>query len=145
MGMLSLSNVLEYLYDKFILTFILCLIGAIIREMMNTVKLLSIDIKRMMASVVMASALMCIVVDYVHFQFSIYIVICIVAGVWSPYIMEMVLDSKFMGKLVRGILSGMKGPITKEVAKAMSEMDDEEKSINTKDKPKNTSDEINET
>lgn len=135
MDMMSLGNILEYLYDRFILTFILCLIGAIIRETMNTMKLTSINIKRMMASVIMASTLMCIVVDYVKFQFSIYIAVCIIAGIWSPFIMKLILDSKIMGKLLRGIIKNMKDPIAKGISEAITDLDEEENDeTNTSDK-----------
>lgn len=138
MDMMSLGNVLEYLYDRFILTFILCLIGAIIRETMNTMKLTSINIKRMMASVIMASTLMCIVVDYVEFQFSIYIAVCIIVGIWSPYIMKVILDSKIMGKFVRGVLKNMKDPIAKGISEAITDLDETD---TKEEEPKNTSDE----
>lgn len=133
MDMMSLGNVLEYLYDKFILTFILCLIGAIIRETMNTMKMTSINIKRMMASVIMASTLMCIVVDYVEIQFSIYIAVCIITGIWSPYIMKVILDSKIMGKLFRGVLKNMKDPIAKGISDAITDLDETEEEKVKKD------------
>lgn len=141
--MISLSTILEYLYNKFIITFILCLIGAIIREMMSTVKMTSINIKRMMASIVMASTLMCVVVDYMDFSFSIYIVVCIVAGIWSPTIMGLVLNSKVMGKIVYALLGHVKEPLAKGVSEALSEIEEESKS-KEKDESKDTSDETDE-
>lgn len=131
---ISLNDILEYLYDRFILTFVLCLIGAIIRETMNTMKLTSIDIKRMMASVIMSSTLMCIIVDYIELQFSIYVSVCIVVGVWSPFIMKLILNSKIMAKILSGVLSNVKNPIAEEVSEAITDAAEEVEKENTKDK-----------
>ena len=127
MDVISLGLLLEYLYDKFIVTFILCLIGGIIRETASTaMKQKQMNAKRMMASVVLASALMCALVDYVKVPFSIYTIICILVGIWAPVLLKLIMNTKIMMKLVSNIAANMKDPIAKGISTTINELDEDE-------------------
>lgn len=145
MDVISLSILLEYLYRKFMVTFILCLIGATIRESLNTVKLTKINVKKLLASVVVASVIMCAVVDYVRIPFSIYTVACIIFGIWSPTILKFIMHSKFMALLLSKIFKRVGDPVIKAAIDTMDEMNkSQDESTDGKDeettKIKNTND-----
>lgn len=127
MDVISLGLLLEYIYDKFVVTFILCLIGGIIRETASTaMKHKQMNAKKMMASVVLASALMCALVDYVKVPFSIYTIICILVGIWAPVLLKLIMNTKIMMKLVSNIAANMKDPIAKGISTTINELDEDE-------------------
>ena len=128
MDVISLGLLLEYLYDKFVVTFILCLIGGIIRETASSaMKQRKMNASKMMASVVLASALMCALVDYVKVPFSIYTIICILVGIWAPILLKLIMNTKFMARLVSNIAANMKDPIAKGISTALNELDEDVK------------------
>lgn len=139
MNTLTLSVLLEYIYDKFLVTFILCLIGASAREIMNTVKLHKIHIERMMISVIISSAIMCAILDYIELHFSIYVFVCIFTGLWSKAVLELLMNSKFVLRILSSITGTMKDPISKATTEIMSE-ELKKSSTETKEKNKDTSD-----
>lgn len=128
MDVISIGVLLEYLYSKFIVTFILCLIGAIVRETMNTVKLDAMNAKRMISSVVLASALMCALADNVKVPFSLYIIICIIAGLWSQTILKLIMNTKFMIIVLRKFATNIKDPLLKSVSTTIDELESEHES-----------------
>lgn len=143
MNTLTLSVLLEYLYEKFLVTFILCLIGASAREMMATVRLHKIHIERMMISVVVSSATMCAILDYIELHFSIYVFVCIVIGLWSKSVLNLLMNSKFVLRILSSVTGSMKDPISKAATEIMTE-ELEKDDTETKDKKKNTSEDENE-
>lgn len=122
MDVISLSILLEYLYKKFMVTFVLCLIGAIIRESLNTVKLTKIDIKKLLASVVLSSVLMCAIIDYVTIPFSIYAVVCVIFGIWSQTLIKLVMHTKFMTLVIARLFKKFKDPVIEEVLDTIDEL-----------------------
>lgn len=122
MDVISLSILLEYLYKKFMVTFVLCLIGAIIRESLNTVKLTKIDIKKLLASVVLSSVIMCAIIDYVMIPFSIYAVVCVIFGIWSQTLIKLVMHTKFMTLVIARLFKKFKDPVIEEVLDTIDEL-----------------------
>lgn len=122
MDVISLSILLEYLYKKFMVTFVLCLIGAIIRESLNTVKLTKIDIKKLLASVVLSSVIMCAIIDYVTIPFSIYAVVCVIFGIWSQTLIKLVMHTKFMTLIIARLFKKFKDPVIEEVLDTIDEL-----------------------
>lgn len=125
MDVISFTILLEYLYKKFVVTFILCLIGAFIKESIGgTTKPKRLNPKRIMASSVLASVLMCAVIDYFSFSFSIYAAITVIVGIWSPQILDAILSAKFMKRLAKNMLKSVKDPIANAIADTVDETDD---------------------
>ena len=122
MDVISLSILLEYLYKKFMVTFVLCLIGAIIRESLNTVKLTKINIKKLLASVVLSSVIMCAIIDYVTIPFSIYAVVCVIFGIWSQTLIKLVMHTKFMTLVIARLFKKFKDPVIEEVLDTIDEL-----------------------
>lgn len=134
---ISFSIFLEYLYNKFIITFIICLIGSIIRIAVGVDRFNRINAKKMVASVVVASAIMCVVADNIKISFTIYIVLCMVIGLWAEQILNLIMNTKFMIRLLKKITSSMKDPLVKSISSTIDEMEKEEE----QNKDKENSDE----
>lgn len=123
MDIITIGILLEYLYKKFVVTFILCLIGAFIKETMNTVRLNKLNATRLLASTVLAAALMCALIDYVKIPFSIYAVISIVSGIWAPTLLKLILNITFMKTLIKNIFKNIKDPVAKGLSNTIEELD----------------------
>lgn len=134
MDAISISIFLEYLYRRFIATFILCLIGAMVRETMNTVKIDMMNVKKMFASVIFASVLLCAVVDRIDMPFSVYAIVCIVAGIWAPTILRLVMSGKFMTNLIGKFAGSVGDPIVKSIVDTANKSTTTQDGNNTEDK-----------
>ena len=72
---ITIDVLLEFLYNKFAVTFLVCLVGSFIRETLRSTKSKKskmLDIKRMVTSTVFSTFLMCACVEYVDLPFSVY-------------------------------------------------------------------------
>ena len=108
-------------------TFILCLIGAIARETFNAVKMSKMDIKKLLISIIVASFLLCAIIDYVEIPFSVYTIVCIVCGIWSQSILKLIMHTKFMTLILGRILKKIKEPIIEEIADVIEELEENDK------------------
>ena len=73
-----------------------------------------------------STVLMCAVKDYIDIAFSVYVLTCVIVGMWSTKIISLVADSKFMGKVTKRLLKSIASP----VADAVSDVLDEEENKN---------------
>ena len=136
MDAISVSILLEYLYKKFVVTFIMCLIGAFLRESVKTVKQTKLNTRKTLASAILASVLMCALFDYISIPFSIYTVLTIITGMWSHTLLNLLLNVKIMKVLLKNIFKNIKDPVMQGLSDTMEELDDEEHpSEPTKDEP----------
>lgn len=136
MDAISVSILLEYLYKKFVVTFIMCLIGAFLRESVKTVKQTKLNTRKTLASAILASVLMCALIDYISIPFSIYTVLTIITGMWSHTLLNLLLNVKIMKVLLKNIFKNIKDPVMQGLSDTMEELDDEEHpSEPTKDEP----------
>ena len=129
MECISLSILLEYLYKKFVVTFILCLIGAFIKETIGGTadSPRMINPRRLLASSILCSAFMCAVIDYFKFSFSIYTILTLIAGMWSSQLLDAFLNAKFMKRLLKNILKSIKDPLANALADTVNETDTQKK------------------
>lgn len=130
MGTISFTLLLDYLYNKFAVTFILSIIGVSIREIVGNVNARQrIDISKVLASTVFTTIAMCALREYVNLSFSVYVLLCVVTSMWSPWIVSLVLNSKFMGAvLTKCIKKTLPEPISDTIEEIINE---EEESENT--------------
>lgn len=133
MQKLTITLFLEYLYSRFAVTFILCIIGVVIRELLGNINAeKKVRIGEVIASALFSTILMCVVSEYIHIIFSAYVLVCTVAGIWSRKIVQLVTDSNFMGKIATRYIKKIASP----VAEALEETLKEENADN-KEKPNN--------
>lgn len=132
MDQLTFTLLLDYLYSNFAVTFILSIIGVVIRLVVKNVGAKQrISIGRFVASAVFSTILLCALRNYVDIDFSVYVFLCIVVGMWSPNIVSVVLDSKFMTNLLKKYLKGVSEPIAKSLSDALEDENKKDTADNT--------------
>ena len=132
MDQLTFTLLLDYLYSNFAVTFILSIIGVVIRLVVKNVGAKQrISIGRFVASAVFSTILLCALRNYVDIDFSVYVFLCIVVGMWSPNIVSVVLDSKFMTSLLKKYLKGVSEPIAKSLSDALEDENKKDTADNT--------------
>ena len=132
MDQLTFTLLLDYLYSNFAVTFILSIIGVVIRLVVKNVGAKQrISIGSFVASAVFSTILLCALRNYVDIDFSVYVFLCIVVGMWSPNIVSVVLDSKFMANLLKKYLKGVSEPIAKSLSDALEDENKKDTTDNT--------------
>lgn len=138
MDIISFSILLEYLYNKFVITFILVLIGSVVRETaISTLKLNEINANKILGSVILSSSLVCVVVDYIDIPFSMYTILCLLVGIWSKDITNILLNNKIMIIIIGKLFNSIKEPVTRSVTEAII---DELEKESEEDSKNNTND-----
>lgn len=141
MNSISFAMLLEYLYQKFIVTFILCLIGSFIKESIGgTTKPTRLNPLRILVSALFASILMCAVVDYIDLPFSIYALIAVVVGIWSPQLLQTVMNAKVMKRFTKNLFKQVSDPIAKAAVATAEELEKKEKEEESKNKERDEDD-----
>lgn len=127
----TFTLLLDYLYSQFAVTFILSIVGVVIRVMVKTINNKDrVSIGKLIASTMFSTFLMCAVREYIHINFSVYVLLCVVVGMWSSSIVSIVLNSKFMSSLVRKYLKRTAGPVAKSIVDALDEpVEDSDKKV----------------
>lgn len=130
MDSIYLSLLLEYLYNKFAVTFILCLIGAFLKQSTlnsSSRKVSKIKISSLLSPAIFSTILICAISEYLEVSFSVYAVICVLAGMWSSILLKLFLSISFIKKIVAMLLRNIAGPISKYSKEIAEELDDIEK------------------
>lgn len=141
MEQFTFTLLLDYIYNKFALTFLITILGVVIRTLMSNVSAKQkVSIGKVLASTVFSTILMCAIRELIPFTFTVYVLVCVIVGMWSMKIVSLVMDSKFMTKFISKYLTSIAGPVAKSLSDALDDEDDnvdEEKSTtNNKDKKK---------
>lgn len=127
MDQLTFTLLLDYIYNRFAVTLVLCSVGVVIKNIINDISSKrKVSIGKTVASSMFSTVLMCAVRDYIDIAFSAYVLICLIVGMWSTKIVSLVADSKFMGKVTKRLLKSIANP----VADAVSDVLDEENKNN---------------
>lgn len=133
MNQFTINILLEYLYNIFAVTFLMCLIGSIIRETMisiNTSTLMSF--RKILASSIFSTILMCAVAKYFKVAFEIYIFLCVMAGLWSIKIIYIAMDLKIVKSILRNLFKNYSDPVSNALSGVL-EKDEEERIEEKKD------------
>lgn len=130
----TFTLLLDYIYHRFAITFILTMLGVVIRIMMSNVKSKKkVSIGKVLASTMFSTILMCAIGELVPFAFTVYVLICVIAGMWSMKIVTLGLDSKFMTTFMSKYLKNIAGPVVKSISDALDEKN-ENNSVDKNDK-----------
>lgn len=133
----TFTLLLDYLYSTFAVTFILCIIGVVIRLISTAVNNKQrVSRGKLIASTMFSTFLMCAVGEYIHINFSVYVFLCVVVGMWSTKIVSLALDSKFMSKVTLKCLKKVASPVAKSISEALDDdTKDAAKKKSTEEKP----------
>ena len=131
---ITIDVLLEFLYDRFAVTFIFCLVGSFIRETLKPssykkdIKSKFMDGKRLIMSSIFSTFLVCACVDYIELQFGTYIILCIMCGMWGLSLGNMAVSGKFMNTLLSTFSKKIANPIVKSVVESASkELEEQQK------------------
>ena len=133
MEQFTFTLLLDYIYHRFSVTFILTMLGVVIRILMSNVNHKEkVNIGKVLASTMFSTILMCAISELVAFAFTVYVLVCVLAGMWSMKIVSLGLNSKFMTKILSKYLKSIAGPVAKSISDALEEENnDVEKSKDT--------------
>lgn len=120
----TLIVLLNWIYQKFSLIFVICLLGCFIRDLMDTMKnCTKINIKQDIISAFACSIILAAVLDDVLISFSEYIFICFFTGIWSFKILEYILNWKFAKILLKNLFKIIESNIGKAFNNTIDELD----------------------
>lgn len=127
MDIISINILLEYLYKKFAVTFVLCLMGAFLKQStLSTKKVNKIRIADIFSPTIFSTILICAISDYLKVSFSVYTVICLLIGMWGSTLFKLFLNAEFMKRLVKIFLKNISGPLAKGAKELAEELEEEE-------------------
>ena len=119
---LTFTLFLDYLYNRFAVTFVLSIIGVVIRELFRSFNNQQrVNIGKLLASTVFSTIIMCAISEYIDFVFSLYALCCAIVGIWSNKIIQLVTDSKFMGKVAVRYIKRIATPVAESLEETLKE------------------------
>lgn len=133
MEQLSIDILLEFLYNKFAITFWFCLFGSFSREYLvyltttksgsNNKKHGNFNFGKVVISAIFSTILMCACADYVKVELHIevYAIISVVLGMWGLGIMKSIIDKKFLYVLSKKVTKYITDPIIKSAVESASD------------------------
>lgn len=128
----DMLNLLNYLYNDFTVSFVICLCGAIIKDVIDTYKnSTKINIRQIILSTIFTTILLCAIRVYITIEFNIYILVCIVAGMWGDSILQAFTNSTIIITILKKILKSINDPLSNVISHTIDELEDNK---NHKDK-----------
>lgn len=118
------NELLSYLYGSFLITYVLCVIGNIIKEVLYNSKHV-IPIKRVIFVTIPVTAVLCMIQDRFHVTISLYVLICLIGGSASSLVADIIMNSKFIIKLLKSTSKVVSDPLIKVVSETVNEMEKE--------------------
>ena len=124
----DMLNLLNYLYNDFAVSFVICLCGSLIRDAIDTYKNnTKINIRILTVYSVFSTILLCAIRAYMNMDFNIYIFICILIGMWSNSIVNTFTNSKIVLLLLKKLLKNIKDPVAKAISDTTEEIEKDKK------------------
>ena len=98
-----LNELLSYLYGSFLVTYVLCIIGTLIKEILSSSskKKKKISIKALIFVPIPVTAIICAARDMHHINFSLYVLICLAGGAGSGYIANIFINNRIVAYAVK--------------------------------------------
>ena len=121
MDVISLNILLEYLYKRFVVTFLLCLVGAFIKESTVSGKMNFLSV---LSSTIFSSVLICTLIEYIKVPFSLYAAITLLVGMWSSSLIKLFLNLKFVQSLMKVLVKNISGPASKVLGRMAEEVEE---------------------
>lgn len=120
----SIFVLAQWLYDKYLMVFILCFLGSYLKDTIDTMKSLSkINIRKILVSTIFCSVIDTAILDYFCVTFSVYVLICFFTGLWSFKIMEYATNWKFILRFVTYLVKSFTGVVWKSFYETLDDFD----------------------
>jgi hypothetical protein len=133
---------LKFLYNQFISAFIGCLVGTIVREYYESIKISPSKKKKKAFNagiliVPMFSAILaCGCTVYIkELRVEVYLLICVLLGVWGKTIIGFIMDRKFLYNFCTNIVKSIANPVVKGIVDSASKTLEEENKEKEKQLP----------
>ena len=129
---ITLYGLLDYLYNRFAVTYLMCFLGVMIGQ---TLKIFSsslktpkpINILHTLMQGALVTVLMCALQDFIEIKsMNMYVLCCTFFGIWSPTIIKLLTNIKVVKKFVINVTKKMKDPLVAAVGETIDQLDDEE-------------------
>ena len=127
----TLGLLLDYLYNKFAVTFILSLVGASMREVFitNRNRKNHIKISKLVMSSVLVTVLLCALGELYKVSFSVYVLVCVMCGLWGEFIVsKILLNKRVIFNFVINLLKKLGGSFSSAAAETLAEENKNKKS-----------------
>ncbi len=136
-----LNELLSYLYGSFLVTYVLCIIGTLIKEILSSSKKKKkISIKALIFVPIPVTAIICAARDMHHINFSLYVLICLAGGAGSGYVANIFINNRIVAYAVKAgasVLSDNK--LLNILSEMFDQQEEEEKEEADKKKKKQQS------
>ena len=137
-----LNELLSYLYGSFLVTYVLCIIGTLIKEILSSSskKKKKISIKALIFVPIPVTAIICAARDMHHINFSLYVLICLAGGAGSGYIANIFINNRIVAYAVKAganVLSDNK--LLNVLSEMFDQQEEEEKEADKRKKNKQQS------
>lgn len=148
MNEFTIDILLEFLYKKFAITFVLCFFGSVMRKLFSSKTKTDPNNKKNLVGEVIISAvfstfLMCAVADYVNIDlhFEVYAIISILIGIWGLKIITIVVDGKFLISFIKNLAkNATNNPVIKSAIQSASDTLSENDITEDEDESQETND-----
>lgn len=125
--LVTINIFLDYIYNKFGITFLMCLLGLIIGEYATTVRKNHKEIKivGLLLYNFFITSLMCALLEYRKLPISIYFFICILIGMWGKTLIKIFTNIKIVNTFIKHFAKGIGTPISKAISETVEETEKE--------------------
>lgn len=146
MNHFTIDILLEFLYEKYAITFVFCFFGSFVKEYITSRKTDSngkkgskFNLVKVIISSIFSTFLVCIAADFisVELKIEVYAILSIIVGIWGFELVKCLVDKKFIAAFCGSIASSFTNPILKSAAESASktlEAQEKEESKKSNDK-----------
>lgn len=134
---ITFAVILSYI-SNYLLSFVISLLGAFTTEMMTAMRNKSkINLFRLIAPSIFDGFLMCAALEYFKLDFSVYVLICFLAGMWGLRIVDFFTSEKAMSTMLKSLLRASSSTLAKAASDGLDVLKNED-TPNQKDSSANT-------
>lgn len=130
MSEITFPMFIEFLYSKFLLSFIICFFGALITQVVETVKRSNkMELHKMFASAFSSALVVCVITDYKELTIGVYTFLCFFLGLWGADILGILLNQSYIMHFVRNFLKNTVTPAGNALSKTIEEIEEQKEKV----------------
>ena len=91
----NFKDLLDFFYNRFLISFIICIFGSFSRDICDTMKHhTKINVTKILLTSFFGTILMCMITDMVDISFGTFVFITYVLGLWSFQLFDLITNNK---------------------------------------------------
>lgn len=123
----DMLDLLNYMYNDFAITFVMCLCGALIKDVFETYKnTTKINVRNIILTSIFTTIVLCAIRVSIDIQFNVYILVCVVSGMWGDAIVNVFTNSEIMIIFFKKIVKTINNPLSDAIDDTIKELEKEE-------------------